>query len=149
MLLIGVGNKLRGDDGVGVWVAEQVARQTSTIRPRILSGEGAGLIDAMQGATHVVIVDATRSGRPPGTITRIDARSERLPSGLFNYSSHAFGVAEAIEMARALGELPTKVHIYGIEGGLFAAGEGFSADVLQAAKSVVAEIVGEKNGALQ
>jgi hydrogenase maturation protease len=149
MLLIGVGNKMRGDDGVGVWVAEQVAHQHPTIRTRILSGEGAGVIDALAGESRVVLVDATRSGKPAGSIGRIDAIAQQLPSGLFNYSSHAFGVAEAIEMARVLGQLPVDLTIYGVEGGSFAAGEGLSAEVLQAAKSIVIDIIDYERTALQ
>ena len=144
MLIIGVGNKMRSDDGVGVWVAEEVARRTDSypsIRILIASGEGAALIDAMQDEPQVVLIDATRGDRDPGTISYIDAQHERLPSGLFNYSSHAFGVAEAIEMARILGELPAQLRIYGVEGESFAAGEGLSAEVQHAAELIVAEIL--------
>ena len=53
---------------------------------------------------------------PPSLDRSLDARTSRLPMGQFRCSTHALGVAEAIELARALDRLPRKLIVFGIEG---------------------------------
>ena len=74
------------------------------------------MIDAIEGREAAVLVDASSSGAAPGTIHRFDASAEPVPARSFRSSTHAFGVGEAIELARALGKLPGTVVVYGIEG---------------------------------
>jgi hydrogenase maturation protease len=138
ILVLGVGNPYRHDDGVGPLIAERLA--ASGIAARMENGEGAELMEAWQGFPHVVLVDAASSGAAAGTIHRFEAAESRLPTGLFHYSSHLFSVAEAIEMARILGRLPERMAVYGIEGRDFSYGEGLSAEVAAAADVVEAEI---------
>ena len=88
----------------------------------------------------MILVDATRSGAPAGTVRAIYARSRSLSSGFFRYSTHAFGVAEAVELARSLDELPRTLLIYGIEGSSYESGSGLS-DEVRAAAGRVAEAV--------
>ncbi len=105
------------------------------------SGEGATLMEAWKGYERVIVIDATSSGSSPGTIHRFEAHREPLPARFFHYSTHAFSVAEAIEMARALGHLPPEIIVYGIEGKHFVAGEGFSPEVENAASLVVDRVL--------
>ncbi len=97
-------------------------------------------MDCWVGAENVLVIDAVRSGSTPGKIHRIDATQIRVPSEFFHYSSHAFGVAEAIEMARVLGQLPPKITVVGIEGKDFSEGMGLSEEVELAAKAAVENI---------
>lgn len=137
VLLIGCGNEYRGDDAAGLIVARRVEERASgQIIVRESSGEGAALIEAWKGARTVILVDAICSGSEAGAICRIEAHRERLPAMLFNYSTHAFGVAEAVELARVLNRLPPRLIVYGIEGKSFAAGVGISPEVKAAAESV-------------
>ena len=138
IVIIGVGNEYRSDDGAGI----AVARRLRAIFPKgvtILeeSGEGAALMQAWQGATCVMLVDAVRSGASPGTIHRLDARAAPMPAGFFHYSTHAFSVAEAVELARSLDQLPPHLIVYGIEGANFAAGIELSPAVEQAVEVMV------------
>jgi hydrogenase maturation protease len=103
-------------------------------------GEPAGLIDAWNGAEALWLVDAVSSGSPPGTVHRIDVAEQELPSDLFRASTHHLGLAEAVELARALGRLPERVVFYGIEGGSFDAGEGLTPAVEDAVGEVAAAI---------
>jgi hydrogenase maturation protease len=137
-LLIGVGNEYRSDDAVGLFVA-RLAREGAPeqINVRESPGEGAALIKAWEGAQTVILIDAVCSGGEAGTIHRIEAHRETLPAKLFHYSTHAFGVAEAIELARVLNQLPPRLIVYGIEGKNFAAGVGLSPEVKEAAERVV------------
>ena len=141
-LIIGVGNEFRGDDGVGIVIARRL-RAEAPAHVTILeaSGEGAALMETWKGAPRVILIDATRSGSPPGTIHRLDAHAGPLPSQFFHYSTHAFSVAEAVEMARALGQLPPQLIVYGIEGKIYTAGEGLSPEVVKAADSVIGPLL--------
>ena len=141
VLVIGVGNLYRGDDGVGLGVARKLkAGQPPDTIIREESGEGAALIEAWQGASAVIIVDAVQSGSQAGTIHRLDAGRRRVPSRFFHYSTHAFSVAEAVELARMLKQLPPRLIIYGIEGKNFQSGEGLSSEVETAVGKVVLRI---------
>jgi hydrogenase maturation protease len=139
MLIIGVGNRMRRDDGVGPMVADRFREGVSAGWCVVEhSGEGASLMELWQGCAAAVIIDATRSGRPAGTITRIAAERESVPASFFHYSTHAFGVAEAIETARALERLPERIVLFGVEGADFDMGEGLSPAVNAAIAPAVA-----------
>jgi hydrogenase maturation protease len=137
-LIIGIGNEYRGDDAVGLIVArrlkERLAGSAIVIEQ---SGDGAALMEAWRGAETVIIIDAAMSGAAPGTIHLLDANTQPIPKSYFRCSTHAFSVAEAIELARALGNFPQRLVVYGIEGKNFAAGVGLSAEVEKAAGETV------------
>jgi hydrogenase maturation protease len=105
------------------------------------AGEGLALMEAWEGADTVMILDAALSGAPAGAIRRIDATTELMPKDFFRCSTHALGVGEAIELARALGQLPRRVIVYGIEGEGFEAGAGLSAAVEEAARELEALVL--------
>ena len=143
-LVIGLGNEFRGDDGVGRVVARRLreaAMPGVTVREE--SGEGAALMDAWKDAAAVILVDAVQSGAAPGTIHRLDATRTPVPSRFFHYSTHAFSVAEAVELARALGQLPPRLILYGIEGRDFTAGERLSREVAAAVDELLPRIMQE------
>jgi hydrogenase maturation protease len=132
VLIIGVGNALRHDDATGLEIARRLRAQAqgSGIAVREHEGETLALLDVWGAADAVVLVDAIRSGASPGTIHRVDATSAAIPVRLRGSSStHAVGVGDAIELARALDRLPSRVVLFGVEGHSFAAGSGLSAEV--------------------
>jgi hydrogenase maturation protease len=129
-LLIGVGNPFRSDDGVGTRVVQYLRGNIpGGIKVLEETGDGAELLEAWKGADCVILVDAVQSGAPPGTLHRLDARAEKLPVWFSRSSTHSFGVAEAIELARTMGELPAQLVVCGIEGLDFSAGTELSPDV--------------------
>jgi len=141
VLVIGVGNRDRGDDGAGPRVAALLRAQDVNAADH--AGDGLALIDLWDNHSVVVIVDAMVTGAAPGTIRRFDATAGPLPREAFAVSSHAFGVAEAVETARALGRLPATVIVYGIEGESFALGTDLTDRVQQACLRVAQDIVAE------
>jgi hydrogenase maturation protease len=145
-LVIGVGNAYRRDDAAGLLVARAVRAARPDLAVREESGEGAALMDAWQDADRVILCDAVASGAAPGAIHRLDAQAAPVPAHFFNYSTHAFSVAEAVELARALGRLPRRLRIYGIEGAAWAAGQEISAPVAAAVSAVTAEILADLEG---
>lgn len=98
-------------------------------------------MDSWKEHDRVCVVDAVSSGASPGSIHRMDASKEPIPSKFFSCSTHDFGVAEAIELARTLGQLPRQLKLFGIEGNNFQPGEILSAEVERAIKLVVDEIM--------
>ncbi len=92
----------------------------------------------------MVVIDAARTGAPAGSVLRFDAAEKPLPAGFFRSSTHAFGVAEAVELARALGRLPGRVVVYGIEGRSFEAGGRLSKEVRRAVEEVAARVASEE-----
>ena len=144
-LIIGIGNPLRCDDGAGPAVVQRLLEQALPLNVKLIQhhGEGASLIDAWQGYRRVILMDATRSGAAVGSVQRFDAAQIELPRGLFSYSSHLFGVAEAVELARSLARLPDELIIYGIAGAVFDYGEDLSPEVAVAVVSVASRIRAE------
>ncbi|NJL33710.1 MAG: hydrogenase maturation protease [Chloroflexaceae bacterium] len=142
-LVIGVGNALRGDDSAGLLVAQRLQARLPTLHIETASGEGVTLMELWAGAALVWVIDAVSSGAAVGTIHRLDVGTQRIPARFFHYSTHAFGVAEAIEMARVLGNLPPTMIVYGIEGRAYTMGAALSPEVAQAIDQVVVQIEAE------
>lgn len=143
-LVIGVGNTYRRDDAIGVIAVrrlQQIVGDRCAVREE--SGEGAALMEAWADAGAVILLDATSSGAAPGTIVRLDAGERPVPASFFHYSTHAFSVAEAIELARALGRLPDRLIIYGVEGADFSAGEGLSPPVAHAVPQLIDAVLSD------
>ena len=137
MIVIGVGNAWRGDDGAGLAVARRLAELSPAgVEVHEIEGDATALMDVWSGADRVVIVDAAQSGASPGTVRRFDVHAAALPARLLRTSTHAFGVTDAIELARALGRLPAAVDVYAIEGASFAAGDAMTPSVERAAAAL-------------
>lgn len=142
ILVIGIGNPYRRDDGVGLAVAREVKKQAGNDVAAIeLGGEGAGLLEAWKDAEVVLVVDAVHSGAEPGTLHRMDATSHPLPAAMFRASTHAFSLGEAVELGRALGQLPRRLIVFGVEGNDFQAGTGLSRKVESAVPTAVEKIL--------
>lgn len=147
LLIVGAGNAFRRDDGAGLATAGRLRGALSgDIRVLAKEGDLASLLDDWQGADAVVVIDATASGSEPGTIRRYEAHEAPLPAVFSRQSTHSFGVAEAVELARALARLPARVVVFGIEGRDFTPGEGLSPEVDAAVDEVVKRVTEEAMG---
>ncbi len=135
-LVIGIGNPARGDDAAGLRVVEALGLSDTVVEH---DGEPASLIALWEDCDEVVLIDAITSGADCGTVVEIDATSSMLPAGLC-HSTHALGPAEAVELARALGKLPARITILGIEGGDYSFGAGLSSEVERAVDEVVRRV---------
>jgi hydrogenase maturation protease len=143
-MVIGIGNPDRGDDGAGRAVTQHL-RGVLPADVEIVAhdGETAGLVALLDGIAAAFLVDACASGAPAGTVRRYDVTQGPLPAASFGLSSHGLGLAEAIELARALGCLPPCCVVYAIEGESFAIGTPLSLPVATAVGDVVAHVSGE------
>ena len=132
-VVIGIGNALRGDDGAGGAVAER-------LRGVACDEEPSRLIEVWEGADAAILIDTVVSGASPGTLHRFDASAEPIPARALRSSTHAIGLAETIELARALGRLPARIVVYGIEGASFGAGAPLTPEVEAAVDRLVTTI---------
>ena len=142
VLCIGIGNRYRRDDSAGPCVSDALL-QLNLPGVTVIehSGEGASLMDAWRGGDAVILIDAVSSGAKPGTLFQFAAHDSPLPAGYFPYSTHAFGVSQALELSRSLGELPSLCVVFGIEGACFDFGTDLSPAVEQTVQQIVPVII--------
>lgn len=134
--VIGVGSP-RGDDRLG-WVALEALKQSARLAPLIpqrlrldvRDRPGLLLLSAWQGAQSVILIDAVCSGAEPGSVLRLAGADIGAPGG--SVSTHGFGVATAVALARVLQQLPAALVLLGLEADPLSSGEGLSPS-LQAA----------------
>ena len=139
--VVGVGNEMRGDDAVGLAVVRALSGTVPEgVAVLECEGEPVSLLSAWEGHARAIVVDATQSDAEPGTIRRIVAADGPLPPALAGSSTHLLGLADAVELARALKRLPAATIVYGIEGASFDTGMGLSEPVAAAAEKVAAAI---------
>jgi hydrogenase maturation protease len=144
VLVIGVGNPFCGDDSAGRIVARRVKRRNRPfLRVVESSGDGTSLMELWAGARAVIVVDAVASERKPGMVHRFDVSHEALPVKCNARSTHAFGLGEAVELARALNQLPHHLIVFGIEGKRFDAGSDLSTGVKKILPQVVDRVLEE------
>jgi hydrogenase maturation protease len=143
-LVVGIGNCDRGDDGVGPFITRGLrGRLPEGVEVRESGGEATRLLELLAGADAAWLVDAAVSGADPGTIRRLDAAHGPLPGTMLALSSHGLGLAQAVELARALGSLPRRLVVYAIEGAEFAPGAPLSPAVEAAALEVGSRLLAE------
>jgi hydrogenase maturation protease len=141
VLVIGIGNAYRGDDAVGLVVAQRLQEDPlDGVTIVLTTGEGTAILALWQDTDAVVLVDAVCTGASPGTLHRFAVGTQPLPAMFSRVSTHAFGVAEAIELARVLRQLPPALVVYGVEGSTFATGAGLSAAVAAVVPQAVAQV---------
>ncbi len=146
-LVVGLGSADRGDDAVGLHVARAVAALADP-RLEVLEHEDpTDLVELWTGRDAVVVVDASRSAAPPGTIRVLDTGAERAPlpgdawARTGRGGTHAFGLAAAVELARALRRLPARVTVVGVEASAFEPGAPLSPAVAAAVPAAVAAVL--------
>jgi hydrogenase maturation protease len=140
VLLIGVGNRDRGDDAVGPVVCDLVReRGLDGIDVLVFEGSVVDLPLHWGPTDRVTIVDAAAPGGRPGRVTVVDALAQPLTAPT-SVSTHSIDVATAVGLARALDRLPAELTIIGIEGTAFDVDAALSVDVVRAAGRVVARL---------
>lgn len=141
VLIIGCGNLLRGDDGVGPITVRHLWERGMPDGVRLVDGGTAGMDVAfqMRGAQRVVIVDASATGATPGTIYRVPGAELAEVPPLDGLHTHAFRWDHAIAFARwALAdECPTDITVFLIEAGDVAFGAELSAPAAAAMEKVM------------
>ncbi len=147
LLILALGNPDRGDDDLGAAVARRLrGRLSPGVELRELPGAADALLGAWEGRRDVLVIDASAASGAPGTVRRFDVADGPLPARMLSLSSHGFGLAEAVEIGRALGRLPERLRIVAVEGASFAPGNPLTPEVEEAAERLAAGLLDELGG---
>jgi hydrogenase maturation protease len=141
-ILIGLGNPIMSDDGIGIVVSREVHERLDGYDLDTSSSGGFDIVDRILGHKRAVIIDSMATGRcEPGTVVRINPDSP-LETHRIKHS-HGMNFLEAIETARSCGApVPDDVVVYGIEvDDPFTVGSEISAALLAGLPEIVGEIV--------
>lgn len=116
IVVLGVGNTLMQDDGIGVWAVRRLAETYDLpAHVRLVDGGVAGLrcLPEFEGAEHLLIIDAVSGKESPGAIYRLTPEDLSARQGPF-FSAHEVGIVELISVAQMLGKLP-QTRILGVQ----------------------------------
>lgn len=141
-LVIGIGNRERADDALGLIAIDRLqSEHPGGIEFATARGDVLKVLDLFEGAHKVIMIDAMRSGGPPGLVVRLDVSDTAVKVDLENFaSSHTVNLAEAIELARTLGKLPPRLIVYGVEAQDFTLGHGLSRAVEAALEGLLTRV---------
>ncbi len=136
--VLGIGNALLCDEGLGVRAAELV-REGAPAGTRILAVGALGpeLLPEVEGASRLLVIDCVDAGRPPGTVVRLDDLG-RLGDGP-SLSMHEFGLRDLLAMAALHGRVPEEVVVLGVQPARVSPALGLSAEVTAALPRLVRE----------
>ena len=151
VVVIGIGNEFRRDDGVGPEVLARLQERADPVQAgpvqadpvELVSsdGEPASLIEAWTGAALAVVVDAVLADPPvPGRLHRLVLDRKAL-ADIRQVSSHGLGLGEAIGLARALGRMPDRLIIHAVEAADVGHGVGFTPAVAAAVAPLTAAVL--------
>ncbi len=131
VLVVGMGTTFRGDDGIGLDIARDLAPRPGLeiLRHR---GEALDLLNLWVRTDTVILVDALQSEDTPGTLVRIELADGPLPLNGAVASTHLFGLRETLELARTLDRLPSRVVFLGVTGSRFGMGDARSPEIEEA-----------------
>lgn len=144
--IIGIGNSMAGDDGIGSLTIQTLKAKPLDNVELIEAGlSGLGILDFIKGADTVILIDAVQSEGPQGTIHRLIIPDDLglLMQSSWNpgtSSTHGFGLGESLTLSHTLGTLPPTTLVYGIELGQTDMGTEVSLHVKEAIKDVVSAI---------
>jgi hydrogenase maturation protease len=147
-LILGLGNPLRGDDGIGPRVIEEVTRRGLPEGVSSLDGGIAGLdlLNVLEGWKRVVVVDAADVGREPGQFLRFTPDQARFVEAEDSFSLHHAGLGEVLALADVLGQTLPELTIFGVQPASVGWGQGLSPAVEAALPALTDAVLEESTG---
>ena len=145
VLILGLGNPLLGDEGIGVRAVEELQGLELPDGVTVVEGgtAGLGLIGLMKGYQKVIIVDAADMGYPPGCVVRFTPLEAQLKTVEAPLSLHQIGLGEVLTLAEALEVAPAEQIIIGIQPSQVEMGAGLSPEVERAVPKIIRIILDE------
>ncbi len=141
ILIIGYGNTLRGDDGIGPIIIERLTHSNMDNRADFIDGgvDGLTLIDHLDIYTHVLIIDAVNMSMEPGTIKLFSQNDVVVNMKEDSLSTHGLGLPAVFEIIKGLG-IKRDIMILGIQPETISMGEGFSLKVSEQINNIISVI---------
>ena len=117
ILILGLGNPLQGDDGVGCRVAQELQERALPDGVEVMDGgtPGVGLLNLFEGRQRVIIVDAAEMNKSPGELVRFRPEDVTLTGSGQRFSLHRSGVADALALAAELKIALPEIVVYGVQ----------------------------------
>jgi hydrogenase maturation protease len=148
VVVLGVGNLIMGDEGLGVRCIEQLDAD-GVLPAGVVTIDGGTstheLLGDLEDLELLVIVDAVASGGPPGSLIRLEG--DRIPSAFSNkLSPHQHGINDLLATLRLLGRAPGRVVLHGVTPGCIELGLELSAAVEAALPALEARVLAELRG---
>ena len=144
ILVLGIGNILLRDEGVGVRVIEQMQNMHLPDNVELVDGgtAGADLLDVLAERKKVIVIDAVQADCEPGTVLRFTADDLVQPDGV-GMSLHELGLGEALKMTEQLGCAPAEVVVFGIKPKNISCGLELSEQISPSIPKVVELVLAE------
>jgi len=144
-LILGVGNLLLKDEGIGVHVARELQKKILPAEVEVCDGgvAGIGLLDFFREASKLLLIDAAEMSLKPGTVVRFTPENVKDLSGGVKFSTHDVGLMEVLNLAKALRRCPEDVIIIGIQPKEISWGTNLSPEVEAAIPQVVEMVLKE------
>lgn len=148
VLVLGVGNVVMGDDGVGIRVVQQLQREYRFPKSvEIVDGGtlGLDLLPVLEGRSHLIMVDAVETGKEPGTCVRL--AGEELPLALeTRISPHQMGLKDLLSVARLMGQAPGEMVLIGVQPGSIEMGTELTHEVSLQVETMKGAVLKELSG---
>lgn len=128
--ILGVGNELLSDEGVGVYVAKELEKKEIPPGVEVFEGgtDGFGLLHIISDTDYLIVIDSVKGGGEPGSIYRFDIKDAPSCPDLFKTSVHQIGILEVINLSDLIGKTPETV-VIGIEPKTVATGMELSPEI--------------------
>jgi len=143
--IVGVGNTLMGDEGIGVHIAERL--KATSLPPDVVVLEGGtqfwGDEEILNGVEKLVIVDAVLGGGAPGTIYRFALDELEDETEEVKLSCHDMGLIEKLRMTRFAGFAPDRIVVIGVEPATVAWNAGLSEGIEEKIPEIIDAVMAE------
>lgn len=150
ILVLGVGNSILSDEGVGVHLARQLQEENFPPNVEIQDGgtQGLELLAYMDDVAKLIIVDCVRAGSEPGSIFRFEPDAVDVIPKQYKISFHDLGIYDFLRIASAMETLPPTI-IFGMEPQIIDWGEELSPPVQAKMEKLKAFVIEEINNSLK
>lgn len=116
IVILGIGNILLSDEGVGVHIANELMKMKMPSGVSVIEGgtDGFRLLNIITEADRLIVIDAVKGGADPGSVYRFDINEiKNVPRG-FKTSVHQIGILEVIDLSGLIGKTP-QTTVIGVE----------------------------------
>ncbi|MBN1796180.1 MAG: hydrogenase maturation protease [Sedimentisphaerales bacterium] len=148
-VVVGLGNVLMADEGIGCAVVEHFSKQAGKY-PNVeftdIGTGGMALLHLIAGRKKAILIDCAKMGTRPGTLKRFTPEDVKTIKQLCQFSLHDSDVMRVIEMSRQLGQCPESIVIFGIEPGRIEPGRQLSTTLAGKLADYIAAVAEELKG---
>ena len=143
-MILGVGNLLLSDEGVGVHVANKLMEMDLPAGVEVIEGgtDGFRLMNVVTEADRLIVVDAVKGGSPPGSIYRFDIKDAPSSPDAYKTSVHQIGILEIVHLSELIGQTP-ETTVIGVEPKSLEMGMALSPEVQEKIPKIIELILEE------